>query len=199
MQLAGQKSPQKPPGFQLTSAVWKFDELICVSHIVSLISVTRIVPVRTSCSFCMCYDILWCLLCCWDVRTFLSPVRIQRRITYSFLLISQSAIKMKHVHKRSELQKFAAISNSLKKGNENTTHNTLQSCSHVCSHWLTVSEGNCPACCQKANWHLIRLMLVQYLVLCPLLFITGYCLLWRLTLVLLSFKHWHETQTFTVK
>lgn len=45
--------------------------------------------------------------------------------------------------------------------------------------------------CQKANWHLIR----QYLVLCLLLFITGCCLLWRLTLVLLSFKH--ETQTFT--
>lgn len=44
-------------------SAWKFDELICVSHIVHLISVTRIVPVWTSCSFCIYYDVSRCLSC----------------------------------------------------------------------------------------------------------------------------------------
>lgn len=78
---------------------WKFDELIRVSHIVPLISVTRTLALRTSCSFCMCNEILrWPTSDERDVRAILSPLRIQHTITYSLLLISQSAIKMKRLY-----------------------------------------------------------------------------------------------------
>lgn len=115
MQLPGQKPPQKPPGFRLRSAVWKFDELICVSHIVPLISVTRIVPVRTSCSFCMCSDILRCLLCCRDVRTFRSPVRIQLESLTPYSFRNQPP-ELKHAHMRSSTSKICRCLRLTKKG-----------------------------------------------------------------------------------
>lgn len=46
-------------GLSANISVWKFDELICVSHIVPLISVTRTVALRTSGSSFARIDIWW--------------------------------------------------------------------------------------------------------------------------------------------
>ena len=72
---------------------WKFDELICVSHIVPLSSVTRTVAVRRPPAVSVCAMILCYVSVELDVRA------IQGRITYSLLVISQSAtIKMKQLY-----------------------------------------------------------------------------------------------------
>lgn len=112
-------------------SVWKFDELICGSHIVPLISVTRM---RTSCSFCMCYGMLHCLS--WGESCVPFVALSEFSMHDHLFLVSHFTISHQDkttVHAWS-IKKFATNSNSLKKGNENTTHNSL---------WVVTSVTNC--------------------------------------------------------
>lgn len=86
----------------------------------------------------------------WEVRALQGPLRIQRRITYSLLLISQSAIKMKRLYTHTINTSKNLPIKFTKRGK---WKHFLSS--HACSHRLTVTDGNCPACYQKANWQFI--------------------------------------------
>lgn len=170
---------------------WKFGELICVSHIVPLISVTRMMAVSGPPAVSVCAKkILRSVRCACVLRP---SQNTKRRIIYSSLLISQLPTKMKQLYAHNHHFKICHYLKFTKKGKwKQNVQLTL--CSHHCSHWLTVTDENCPDCSQKANWHFIRSDWGSYLVWCPFLFFTGCGLLWRLSLLLLSFKRWNETK-----
>lgn len=75
-------------------SIWKFDELICVSHIVACFSFQ--LP-ECVCSIIYC---LSCSVCVW----FVIPLCVQHRITNSLVVISQSIIKMKQLYTHAHIR-----------------------------------------------------------------------------------------------
>lgn len=148
MLSAGQKSPQKPPGFQITSALEIWWANLCFSYCTSHFSYQNDGCERTSCSFCMCKRNI---AVCETYVCLVALSEYKSRITYSSLLISQLPTKMKQLYAHNQHFKICHYLKFTKKGK--WKHNAL--CSHHSSHWLTVTDENCPGCSQKANWHFI--------------------------------------------